>query len=141
MNAVLAILSPVLLLTALSYFWARLAVKASGWDDLATQYRWPAPFNGASCSHQTLRFPYGLFLWRSVTVKANEEGILLEPLFPYAHVAPRVRIPWTDLRLSRTGEVRCSAAPKVRMWVNRSLQKRITSYRHEFEPPSAAEPS
>jgi len=139
MQSVLTILSPVLLLTALAYFWVRLAVKASGWDELAHQYRWPAPFEGESCPRQTLRFSFGLFLWRSVTIKANESGLLFVPLFPYAHVAPAVRIPWKDLRLTNAGEIRCTAAPKVRLWVSPWLHKRIASYRHDLEAPDATE--
>lgn len=139
MHPILAIISPLLLLMALLYFWLRLAIKASGWDELAHHYRWPGPFEGDSCPRQTLGFSYGLMVWRSITVKANEEGLLLQPLFPYAHLVAQIRIPWEDLRLGRPGELRCAVAPSVRIGIGSKLQDQIRSLQHEYEPPRSPE--
>ena len=135
MTPFLAFTSPILLLTALSYFWIRLAVRASGWEDLADQYRWPAPFRGTQWSRQTIRFSFGLLIWRSIDIKANETGLLLKPLFPYAHVANPIRIPWEELKLSKNGTLRIAAYPKIKMWLAPGVVKRIKSVHTETRNP------
>jgi hypothetical protein len=141
MKPILTIISPLLLLAALLYFWLQLAVKASGWEKLAHQYRWPAPFEGDSYPRQTVWFSFGLVLWRSLTIKANEEGLLFQPHFPYAHFATKLRIPWEDLRLGRSGELRCAGAPEVRMRISPTLHENIIRLQHDLEPPRAPDPT
>ena len=136
MSSVFIIISALLLLATLGYFWVRLAVKVSGWDDLAEQYFWPAPFKGTRWTRQTLHFSFGLLLWRSVTIKVNETGLFFEPQFPYAHVAPPIRIPWSDLKGNRSGLIQCNTLPSVRIRVTPKLLHRILECRGDYEAPA-----
>ena len=137
MSTFLIFLSSLLLLSTLGYFWIRLAVKISGWDDLTEQYLWPAPFSGAAWHRQTLHFSFGLQLWRSVTVAVNEYGLYLEPQFPYAHVAPPVCIPWHDLTGSRKGTLRVETRPTIRIRINPALLHQIRIVQAEYQVPSS----
>ena len=136
MSSALIVASALLLLATLLYFWIRLAVKASGWDALTEQYFWPVPFEGTQWTRQTIHFSFGLLLWRSVTIKLDSSGLYFEPQFPYAHIAPPIRIPWSDLTGTRQGIIRCTPLPSIRLRIAPKLLRRILECRSDYEIPT-----
>jgi hypothetical protein len=123
---------PIAFFVALWLGVAYLLDRFGGWDALRKHYRLAGSFHGRRWWFQSGDLS-GMSYRGCLTVGANEEGLYLRMLWPFALWAAPLFIPWSDVSVTtragwpifRLTELRFACAPSIPLRISTRLRDRL----------------